>query len=98
MHDNTPVRPRAIATEEARAQDPGPDQYRHDPDVEHRPLVPIKAFVERVPGGMMIVPLFVGAVIHTLFPTADKFFGSFTGALLTGSLNIRRLSARALSW
>jgi 2-keto-3-deoxygluconate permease len=50
--------------------------------------VPIKAAIERVPGGMMIVPLFVGAVIHTLFPNADKFFGSFTGALLTGSLPI----------
>jgi 2-keto-3-deoxygluconate permease len=37
---------------------------------------------------MMIVPLFVGAVIHTLSPNADKFFGSFTGALLTGSLAI----------
>jgi 2-keto-3-deoxygluconate permease len=37
---------------------------------------------------MMIVPLFVGAVVHTLFPNADKFFGSFTGALLTGSLTI----------
>jgi 2-keto-3-deoxygluconate permease len=50
--------------------------------------VPIKRTIERVPGGMMIVPLFVGAIINTLFPNAAKFFGSFTGALFTGALPI----------
>ncbi len=44
----------------------------------------IKAGIERVPGGMMLVPLMVGAVIHTLAPDAGKFFGSFTGAMFTG--------------
>lgn len=48
----------------------------------------IKATIERIPGGMMIVPLLLGALINTLFPTAAKTFGSFTGALLTGSLPI----------
>lgn len=48
----------------------------------------IKASIERVPGGMMIIPLLLGAVINTLFPNAAKTFGSFTGALLTGSLPI----------
>lgn len=46
----------------------------------------IKETIERIPGGMMIVPLIVGAIINTLFPNAGKTFGSFTGALMTGSL------------
>src|SRR6201988_2669382 len=33
---------------------------------------------------MMLVPLLIGAVIHTAAPDAGKFFGSFTGALFTG--------------
>ncbi len=48
----------------------------------------IKRAVERVPGGMMIVPLAVGSVITTLAPHAGAFFGSFTGALFTGALPI----------
>ncbi len=50
--------------------------------------VPIKRSIERVPGGMMVVPLLLGAVINTLFPNTAKFFGSFTGALFTGPLTI----------
>ncbi|GJD63204.1 2-keto-3-deoxygluconate permease [Methylobacterium frigidaeris] len=50
--------------------------------------VRIKRAIERVPGGMMVVPLLVGAVIATLFPTTPKVFGSFTGALFTGALPI----------
>jgi 2-keto-3-deoxygluconate permease len=50
--------------------------------------VPIKRSVERVPGGMMIVPLFTGAIINTIFPDIGKFFGSFTGALFSGALPI----------
>lgn len=50
--------------------------------------IAIKRTVERIPGGMMIVPLFVGAAIHTLAPGAGKFFGSFTGALFSGALAI----------
>jgi 2-keto-3-deoxygluconate permease len=46
--------------------------------------VPIKRAIEKVPGGMMTVPLFLGAVIATLFPATPKFFGSFTGALFSG--------------
>lgn len=48
----------------------------------------IKRAVERVPGGMMIVPLAVGAVIATFAPRTGVFFGSFTGALFTGALPI----------
>ncbi|MBK5962108.1 2-keto-3-deoxygluconate permease [Rhodoplanes elegans] len=50
--------------------------------------IPIKRAVERVPGGMMVVPLMLGAIIATLAPGTPKFFGSFTGALFTGALTI----------
>jgi 2-keto-3-deoxygluconate permease len=46
--------------------------------------VRIKAGMEKVPGGLMLIPLLVGAVIHTVAPDAGTFFGSFTGALFTG--------------
>ena len=49
---------------------------------------PIKRAIERVPGGLMVVPLLCGALITTVFPATPKFFGSFTGALFTGALPI----------
>jgi len=48
----------------------------------------IKRSIEKIPGGMMLVPLLLGAVLNTLFPTTAKFFGSFTGAWMTGALPI----------
>jgi len=48
----------------------------------------IKRAIERVPGGMMLVPLLLGASIATFAPHAGAFFGSFTNALMTGSLNV----------
>jgi 2-keto-3-deoxygluconate permease len=50
--------------------------------------IPIKRAIERVPGGMMVVPLLIGALMATFVPGTPKFFGSFTGALFTGSLTI----------
>ena len=50
--------------------------------------IPIKRAIERVPGGLMVVPLLCGAVTNTLFPDTPKFFGSFTGALFNGALPI----------
>jgi 2-keto-3-deoxygluconate permease len=50
--------------------------------------LPIKRTIERIPGGMMIVPLFTGALIRTFAPKTPQFFGSFTGALFTGALTI----------
>ncbi|EWY41586.1 2-keto-3-deoxygluconate permease [Skermanella stibiiresistens SB22] len=50
--------------------------------------IPIKRAIERVPGGMMVVPLLIGALIATFFPGTPKFFGSFTGALFSGALTI----------
>ena len=50
--------------------------------------IPIKRAIDRVPGGMMVVPLLIGALFATFAPETPKFFGSFTGALFTGSLTI----------
>jgi len=50
--------------------------------------VPIKKTLDRIPGGMMIVPLLIGAIIHTAAPDAGTYFGSFTGALFSGALTI----------
>ncbi|SNB70933.1 2-keto-3-deoxygluconate permease [Arboricoccus pini] len=50
--------------------------------------LPIKRTIERIPGGMMVVPLLLGALVATFIPDAPKFFGSFTNALFTGSLAI----------
>ncbi|MBS9376541.1 2-keto-3-deoxygluconate permease [Rhodococcus sp. B50] len=46
--------------------------------------VPIKAAIDKIPGGMMLIPLLLGAIIHTFAPEAGSFFGSFTGAFFTG--------------
>ena len=46
----------------------------------------IKATIERLPGGMMLVPLMLGCVLANLAPGVPKFFGSFTGALFSGAL------------
>jgi 2-keto-3-deoxygluconate permease len=50
--------------------------------------LPIKRGIEKMPGGMVIVPLTLGAVIATFAPGTANFFGSFTGALFTGALPI----------
>ena len=50
--------------------------------------LPIKRGIEKIPGGMVIVPLALGALIATFAPGAGAFFGSFTGALFSGALPI----------
>ena len=45
--------------------------------------IPIKRTIERIPGGMMIVPLLIGSLVATFLPDTPKFFGSFTNALPT---------------
>lgn len=48
----------------------------------------IKRAIEKVPGGMMVVPLLCGATLTTFAPHAAPLFGSFTYALYTGALPI----------
>lgn len=48
----------------------------------------IKQKIERIPGGMMMVPMTIGALIATFTPPAGQFFGSFTNALFNGALPI----------
>jgi 2-keto-3-deoxygluconate permease len=48
----------------------------------------IKQAVEKVPGGMMTVPLLLGACLHTFAPGTGNFFGSFTNGMITGTLPI----------
>src|SRR5262249_2043539 len=52
----------------------------------------IKQSIERIPGGMMLVPLLLGAAINTFFPELGKTLGSFTNAWMTGSLSIISVS------
>src|SRR6185437_10613850 len=54
----------------------------------HFPGMKLKRTIERVPGGIMMVPLACGAIITTIAPHTGSFFGSFTSALFTGALPI----------
>lgn len=44
--------------------------------------------VQRVPGGLMLIPLLLGALTKTFAPEAGKYFGSFTNGLITGIVPI----------
>ncbi len=48
----------------------------------------IKRAIEKIPGGMMLVPLFIGAICHTFAPDSGKYFGSFTNGLISGTVPI----------
>jgi len=48
----------------------------------------LKKAIDRVPGGLMLVPLLLGAVVHTFAPGAGKYFGSFTNGLIAGTVPI----------
>lgn len=48
----------------------------------------IKKTIDRIPGGLMLVPLILGAVVKTFFPWAGSYFGSFTNGLISGTLPI----------
>lgn len=48
----------------------------------------IKQSIDQIPGGLMLVPLFIGAICHTFFPDSGKYFGSFTNGLITGTVPI----------
>lgn len=48
----------------------------------------IKQGIDRIPGGLMLVPLVLGAIVHTFAPHAGTYFGSFTNGLITGTVPI----------
>lgn len=48
----------------------------------------IKAKIERIPGGMMLVPLVLGAILNTLAPDTGAYFGGFTKGMITGTVPI----------
>lgn len=48
----------------------------------------IKKLIDRIPGGLMLVPLLMGACVHTFAADAGKYFGSFTNGLITGTVPI----------
>ncbi|MDU2064145.1 MAG: 2-keto-3-deoxygluconate transporter [Sporomusaceae bacterium] len=48
----------------------------------------IKQKIDKIPGGLMLVPLFLGALCHTFAPWSGKYFGSFTNGLITGTVPI----------
>jgi 2-keto-3-deoxygluconate permease len=50
------------------------------------PDIKLKRTIEKIPGGMMVVPLALGSVITTFAPNTAQVFGSFTGALFTGAI------------
>src|SRR5947209_16484802 len=50
--------------------------------------VPIKDTLDRIPGGMMTVPLLLGCAIANAAPGLPKFLGSFSGALFGNPLPI----------
>jgi 2-keto-3-deoxygluconate permease len=48
----------------------------------------IKERIDHIPGGMMIVPLLLGALCRTFTPNAPTYFGGFTQGLMTGIIPI----------
>ncbi|WEM64907.1 2-keto-3-deoxygluconate permease [Streptococcus parauberis] len=48
----------------------------------------LKSTIEKIPAGMMIVPLFIGAIIRVFYPNPQmptEFLPGFTGSYLTGT-------------
>lgn len=50
--------------------------------------LPLKRMLDRLPGGLMLVPLLTGALVSNTLPDLPRRFGSFTGALFHQPLPI----------
>src|SRR5438309_8637594 len=50
--------------------------------------IPIKDMLDRIPGGLMIVPLLLGCALASAAPAAPKYLGSFSGALFGNPLPV----------
>ena len=50
--------------------------------------LPILKHMQKVPGGLMIVPMLITAIINTIWPEALQIGGSTTGAFSTGTMTI----------
>jgi 2-keto-3-deoxygluconate permease len=48
----------------------------------------IKKNIDKIPGGIMLVPLLLGACTNTFFPGAAEYYGSFTKGIMTGTVPI----------
>ena len=48
----------------------------------------IKDSIDRIPGGLMLVPLLLGALCKTFAPTAPAYFKGFTQGIMTGVIPI----------
>ncbi|MDF2601309.1 MAG: 2-keto-3-deoxygluconate permease, partial [Methylobacterium brachiatum] len=48
----------------------------------------IKAAIDRIPGGLMLVPLLLGALCKTFTPGAPAYFKGFTQGIMTGVIPI----------
>lgn len=48
----------------------------------------IKHAMDRIPGGLMLVPLLLGALCKTFAPTAPAYFKGFTQGIMTGVIPI----------
>lgn len=48
----------------------------------------IKDAMDRIPGGLMLVPLLLGALCRTFAPTAPTYFKGFTQGIMTGVVPI----------
>src|SRR5450432_1626049 len=65
-----------------RSNDPGGLATRGGASVR------IKEFVDRLPGGLMLTPLLLGALCKTFAPNAPAYFKGFTQGIMTGVIPI----------
>lgn len=48
----------------------------------------IKQTLDKIPGGIMLIPLLLGATLHTFAPGTAEYYGGFTKGIITGTVPI----------